>query len=860
MISRFGPSNQADSLVVSALARDAESLAPSVEGPRDWYSTQMRLTALTLLLMTNAYAVYGQVHVLSASEIITKPANYFDLQDLTLRFTPSGGGYQSERLPAFFVEPGLSSRVLGPQGRITAPYSASWPSELPFPFPFGGKTYRSIFVNLNGNVSFDAPETANLPNGRNPWPDGTVRRMATSFDGRTLGDLERVINVFWNLYSTASIVKTEVLPGDRFAVTWDAIRPRGANVGYTPLGHNVFQVVLYSTGQIDLTYQSIAEKDGIVGLFQGAPSDRSGTRLDFVDRPNTAAEPVVAIKKLELTDRGTSLRWRFTMGAPTPATIGSGQLWYRVFLTLRGQNCEISLGYLPDGPRTAFTCGGGGTLAYRNENGTVDLVVSKLMLDGANSFSWSADAVWFGFPGRSDQVNMQSRRPIQLTNSQANPETDFSSATAAPVPREGNLFEIFHYPAVNKDLATAPRAAYRQFGPADDFFVPMLDFRPDDLFNHGPSTGQIGAGPRVTNIGNASNPQDFGSGQIQVAISPLYYNGPRLAEWVNDGRRDYFNYAQAVGWIAHEITHRWTAFLAFRDPQGRNTPLAAGSHWLPELNVPAVHKIWSDYSFSEYPERSVMDGGLYEELPNGRFRQMELTYIMPAGFSGVDLYAMGFMSAEEMPETFLIRNRLATGPNEFSGTKVAVRGPDIVAALGPRGPSAENSQKEFKLGVYLFHDPDAAGPDPDVLSNVRQITLQTMKFFSRATGGRMMITTSAPIDVLAPVIESVTDSTDPTADITAGSVVFITGSALAVKETAAPDFVPEWNGTSVTIDGRPATVRQVSPERLEVRLPAEVAGEEVTFEVTTRRGPSETFKNRISPVATMADLTRYPRQ
>jgi hypothetical protein len=822
----------------------------------------MRMPAAIVLLITTACAAFGQVHVMPATEIITKPANYFDLQDRTVRFTPSaeGGGYQSESLPASFQEPGPSARVLGPQGRLTASYSTSWPSDLPFAFPFGGKTYQSLFVNLNGNVSFDRPETVSLPTGRNPWPDGTVRRMGTSFDSRTLGDQERVINVFWNLYSTASVVKTELLPGDRFAVTWDAIRTRTPNAGYAPLGRNVFQMVLYASGQIDLTYQNIAEKDGIVGLFQGAPPDGRGTSLDLVDRPNTTAEPVVAIKRLELMDLGTSLRWRFTMGAPTPAAIGSGQLWYRIFLTLRGQNCEISLGYLPDGPRTALTCGGGGTLVYRNENGTIDFVLSKLALEGARSFSWSADAVWFGFTGRLDQVNTQTRRPIQLTEAQANPEMDFSSATAAAGPRDGNLFEMFHYPAVDKGLAAAPRAAYRQFAPVDDFFVPMLDFRPDDLFNHGPSTGQIGAGPRVTNIGNGFNSQNFGSTQIQVAISPLYFNGPRLAEWVNDGRRDYFNYAQAVGWIAHEITHRWTSFLAFRDPQGRNTPLAAGSHWLPELNVPSVHKIWSDYSFSEYPERSLMDGGLYEELPNGRFRQMELTYILPAGFTGVDLYAMGLVSAEEMPETFLIRNRLSTGPNEFSGTKVAVRGPDIVAALGPRGPSAENSQKEFKLGVYLFHDPDAAGPDPDVLSDVRQITLQTMNFFSRATGGRMIVTASAPMDVPAPAIATITNSIDPEAEIPTGSVVIITGSGLAVKETAAREFVPQWNGTSVTIDGRTAMVRQVSPERLEVRLPAEVAGDEVAFEVTTRRGPSEVFKQRISPAGTMAIGTSFKRR
>ena len=712
---------------------------------------------------------------------------------------------------------------------------------MPFAFPFAGRTYTNLFVNLNGNVSFENAETANLPAGRNPWPDGTVRAMGVAFDGRSLGGSERVINVLWNLYQASNArVQTEVVGGNRFVITWDVARNRTANSGYAPLGRNVFQAVLFPSGQIDLTYRSVSEKDGIVGLFPGASGE--GTRLDNVARPNTPADPVVAVKNIELTDLGSALRWRFTMGAPTPATIPSGQLWYRVFLTLKGQNCEISLGYDPN-IRTVLTCGAGGSLAYRNENGTVDLIVSKLALDGANSFSWGADAVWFGFTGRFDQVNLQTRRPVQLTAEQANAELDFGALPEQP--RGGNLYEIFHYPVVSKSLTSAPRVAYQLFAPDDDFFVPMLDFRPDDLFNHGPSTGQIAAGPRVNNIGAGANAQDFGSRQIQVSISPLYFNGQRLAEWVNDGRRDYFNYAQAVAWIAHEITHRWTAFLNFRDPQGTNAPLASGSHWLPELNVPSAHKIWQDYSFSEYPERSIMDGGLYQELPNGRFRQLELTYIIPAGFTGVDLYAMGLMSAEEMPDTFLIRNRQSVGPNEFTGTKVAVRGQDIVAAMGPRGPSVENSQKEFRLGVYLFHDPAAPGPDPELLSDARQITLQTMNFFSRATGGQMKVTATGPMEVPLPAIETVSNETMPDAGVAEGGVAIITGSALAVKETAASEFVPQWNGTTVSVGGRPAMVRQVSPQRLEVLIPAGVAGDEVSFEVTTRRGVSEVFRQKV---------------
>lgn len=805
---------------------------------------------LPLTLLALAFAAAGQVHTLPATSIILKPANHFDLEGRTLRYTPSPGGYRMESLPLDFQTP-LAPAALGATGRTNSAYGASWATALPFAFPFAGRTYNSVFVNLNGNLSFGTPETTHLPAGRNPWPDGTLRGTAAALDGRSLSGTESLIAVLWQLYSPAdSRIVTGFVQGDRLIVTWNVQLRQSANAGYRPLGRNVFQAVLYAGGQIDLSYQQVSERDGITGVFTGASG--TGTALDSVARPQTIAEPVVAVKNLELTDLGSALRWRFTMGAPTPASIPSGQLWYRVFLTLRGESCEISLGYTPT-LRTVVTCGRGTELGFRNENGTVDLVISKLALDGATSFAWGADVIWFGFTGRFDQVNLQSRRPVQLNPAQAKPEVDFSALASAPQTRAGNIYEIFHYPSVDKALHAAPRAAYKLFAPDDDFFVPMLDFRPDDLFNHGPSTGQLGAGPQVLNIGASSNVQDFGSKKLQVAISPLYFHGPRLAEWVSDGRRDYFNYAQAVAWISHEITHRWSSFLKFRNAAGTNLPLAQGSHWLPELNVPAVHRIWSDYSFSEYPERSIMDGGLYTELGNGRFRLQELTYIIPAGFAGLDLYTMGLVSPEDMPETYWIRNRQAiAGTAEFTGQKVIVTGPDVVAEMGPRIPSAANSQKEFKLGVYLFHDPAAAGPDPAVLLDAREIALQTAHFFSRASGGRMRVNLSAATSLPAPEVRGVQNALAVNAPLLEGSVVTISGEGLASKQTSplGDRFVSQWNGTSLTVGGQAALLRQVSPQSLEVALPPSAAGDTgLPIIVSNRRGSSEPFSLRVAPAS-----------
>lgn len=826
-------------------------MQPSLEA----HLTMRNLTFATLILTTGG--LYGQVFTLPATDIITKPASLLDLQERTLRFTPvagQAGAYRVENLPLEWqgaAGAGSGTVLANNNTATTTLYAASWQQPIGFAFPYAGRTYTQLFVNLNGNLSFDTPETAQMPANRDPWPDGTVRSVAATLDTRSLARQETIIAALWQL-NLASGTRVSVLrQADRFVATWDAERRYLSNVGYDPIGRNLFQAVLYPSGQIDLSYSAIAEPDGIAGLFQGAGATFTGTRIDNVARPNAnAPDPVVTIRNLELSDLGTALRWRFTMAAPAPSPVPSGELWYRIFLTINGRNCEASLGFAPTGSRVVMNCGSGrNAMAWQVNGATVDLMVSKLTLDNVTSFSWGSDVVWFGFAGRFDQVNLQQRRPVTLTPEQANAEIDFSAAAPgspqATQPRAGNLIEAFHYPVVSKALNAAPLAAYQTFAPDDDFFVPMLDFRPDDLFNHGPSTGQIGTGLRVENIGTLNSNLEFSSNRLQVAISPLDFNGQRLREWVTANRRDYFNYAQAVAWIAHEITHRWTAFLSFRDGTV-NRPLASGAHWLPELNTPAVEPVWRDYSFSEYPERSIMDGGLYRELPDGRFQMQELTYIIPAGFSGLDLYAMGLIAAEEMPGTYLIRNRQAAGPNVFTGQKVPVRGTDVVAAMGPRRPSVADSQKEFKLGVYLFYDPSRSEPNPETLRNARQITLQTANFFSRASGGRMTVIPSAPMDVPLPVIADVVT--------TEAGRIAISGEALAVYPTAPPgeNFVAQWNGTSVTVGGKPAAVRRVAPDSLEVRLPADLpADEDLPVVVTTRRGPSEPFVFRLTAPANL---------
>ena len=99
---------------------------------------------------------------------------------------------------------------------------------------------------------------------------------------------------------------------------------------------------------------------------------------------------------------------------------------------------------------------------------------------------------------------------------------------------------------------------------------------------------------------------------------------------------------------------------------------------------------------------------------------------------------MGMIPPEEVPDTFILRVAEGARPEgTVRATKVPVRIEDVIAAMGPREPAADESRKEFRLGVYLLHD--GITPRPDLLQRARGVSAALAEYFFRATGGRMMV-------------------------------------------------------------------------------------------------------------------------
>ena len=668
---------------------------------------------------------------------VIAPAHYLDLEGKRLRFTPSRGGYRLAASKA--SPPGDFGRKLG---RPDFPHeehkyrSWGWRASLPFAFAYGGRTWRELFINSAGNLTFERPE-AQLYRERETWPDGTMQSLAGSIANRAAAGQERMICALWGI-NTPEESKSNVFvrqSAREFVVTWRVERYRWFGEGYRPLGPNLFQARLTPNGAIEFNYHKLSEKDGIAGLFTGGGTAK---RLDLMEaRAEDAEDPRLRISSVEASLVGATVRFTFLMSAPVMTSVPDFKLWYYVVLARDAGTCEIGV----EVGRNAKSYQLGeckGVPAFRVEGNRLELYASvrdaAASLDGGGR--WKAEVLWQRKPGSSIRHTAGEhglKVPVDAFHS--------PRLSAAKGYREGNIVEVFHYPRVEKSLFPQLRYIYERYQPQDDFAVVLTDFRIDDLHNHQGTPGAFNVS--VQGIGDrlAKVPQGaaiMGSSKLQLATGPVYL-GPRFDEVVVDGDRLYRNYAGAVGWMAHELGHRWGIALRFRNPDsGGLVDLSDNAgHWGGWLNTPSMISVWRMFSDQRYSEKSQMEGVVYDELPDGSFRRQRPSWNIASGFSALDLYLMGLIGPGDVPDTFLIRDPQGSS-ERLRGVKVPVRIQDIIAAHGERVPGVRESQREFSLGIYLLHEANRP-PHPEKLRQAGAIEKQLIDYFRTATGGRMRL-------------------------------------------------------------------------------------------------------------------------
>lgn len=176
--------------------------------------------------------------------------------------------------------------------------------------------------------------------------------------------------------------------------------------------------------------------------------------------------------------------------------------------------------------------------------------------------------------------------------------------------------------------------------------------------------------------------------------------------------------------LAHEVWHRWGAFVHFQDQNGESSDQLRGkdeAHWSYLLDT----------------QGSVGYGARWRENSDGTFTAVTTRKT----YSPLDLYLMGFNSAKEVPPFFLIENPdisrfdIPRTNDKVSGTKKLVTVDQVIAAEGPRIPASSGSQKDFRLGFALITGPGQE-PTQAQLNAINAVREGFQTRFSILTGGR----------------------------------------------------------------------------------------------------------------------------
>jgi hypothetical protein len=312
----------------------------------------------------------------------------------------------------------------------------------------------------------------------------------------------------------------------------------------------------------------------------------------------------------------------------------------------------------------------------------------------------------------------------------------------APNVLAGNIFTVFHFPAVTKRSESLLASVYKQYQAHDDIALVFTDFRIDDLFCQGGGaihanfvihgTGPRGEHPRSTAA--------IGSRQLQMTAATVWPGGQLFDETGAADNGRYMNYAFGVKWLAHETSHYLGPMLRFRNPATGQVEVLEDKapHWLEGLNSPVVFPVASRYTPASEQGYSIMGGAAWKENGDGTFSRFQHPFAVPGGYSALDLYVMGLTPPAQVPDTFLLKDLKDLGNNRYSAAKVAVRVQDIVAAMGPRLPAYNDSQKEFAMRFYLMHTPGREA-DSAMLARTIRLARGLKEFYEAASGGRMKV-------------------------------------------------------------------------------------------------------------------------
>jgi hypothetical protein len=723
-------------------------------------------------------SVAGSLILLELDEGALGEQKLFDLGQRTVRFTPAGAGYRVENLPLNWDAD--FGRQLGGQ-QVTLQN---------FAFPFSGKSWNSFTVGVTGSIGFGEKTGETGEWGAPPRGDeGGVsigRFDPLSAGAANLVNTVPAICVFFKPRMTGNEFVKEL--ADRVVVTWDVTEPWGNIQDFTwTKTVNRFQAVLHKDGVIELSYQELSAKDAIVGVYplisggveKALATLRSGEKSATSTSSSLASVPAAHLNirnvKLAVVD-GFFLKVTFeTAGSVLPAgDPGISGIGYHLYFAAHKPSREAAGAAAADmawsirgfAPRHAnagksryVAFGPGLSRGVKVSGNTISMQgILPPTLRGVAPITVFAES---SAAGSETPVARIPPQPVDL-GAIRNPEVHLASLTQhdGPFPL---LYESFHYYALPnaRDLTCS---VIKTLGDRYDFLAYYSDFRVDNQEAGTPSDGPLGAvGGAVTGIGAKQSGLDryctpgrfqwqyiqpvyVGSNQMQerppqdapVATErDITFYQPQLAEISQDGKMPPYMYAMSQ--IAHEMGHRWAAFVSAK--VGDETIPLGPTHWARGLQAVVP------FPYVRPTEASIMGGGVWLDNFDGTYTQLDDDYYVPAtGFSYLDLYLMGLISPAEVPDFFLLRNLVPAGKDAsghpiFKADRTKVTIQDVIAAEGPRTPGVDESQRKFNTGMVMVVQ-HGAQPSRELIARTNGIRLQWMEYFSITTGRRAFMTTN----------------------------------------------------------------------------------------------------------------------
>ena len=701
----------------------------------------------------------GDLIVMELDEGALGKAHLFDLVGRTLRFTPDGSRYRIES-GSLQWDSNFGSELTGAEATLHQ-----------FAFPFSGQRWTSFRVGTTGSIRFGVPEQDDSPFPRGPSdggvPIGRFDPLAEAAD--RVNDSAPAICVFLKPRMSGPHYVKE-LP-DRVVITWDLTEPFGNIQDFTWFKTvNRFQAVLHRDGSIEMSYKELAAKDAIVGVYPvPAGTEKPLATLSAEPNPAVAAHLDVRTVKLLVAD-GVLLKATFETRGPVLAEGDPGVdgITYRVLFDAHkpppsgADAAHPTLAWTVRGiawrgrPSRYIAFGPGVSRRVKATGSTITVQgVLPSALRGVEQVAISAEVVP---PGKTEPVTRIPPHLVQLAGIR-DPEVHLSSLTRKDGPF-AVAYESFHYLSLPRpqDLSCT---VIKGLGDKFDFLAYYSDFRIDNQEAGTPSDGPKGGNVKGTGEDQHDLDAYCTQGRFQWGyVQPVYVGSNQmqerppegapigsdhditfylhqLSESSPEGKILPYNYAMSQ--LGHEMGHRWAAFVSAKI-NGETIPLGP-VHWARGLQAPVA------FPYQRPTEASAMGGGVWQDNFDGTYTQLDDDYYVPAtGYSYLDLYLMGLISAAEVPDFFLLKNLVPAGKDvnghpifKADRTKVTIQ--DVVAVEGPRLPDVDHSRRKFNTGIVVVVE-HGQSPSHDLVERANAIRERWIDYWWTTTGHRASMTTN----------------------------------------------------------------------------------------------------------------------